>query len=46
MNHVTEREAGAMEMLDSDDFDGGIGMTKQSRAQLMAKLAEGHNAGM
>ena len=49
VNHVTEREGGgpigAMEMLDSDDFDAGIGMSKQSRAQLMAKLAEGHNAG-
>lgn len=48
VNHVTEREGpvGAMEVLDSDEFDSaGIGMTKQSRAQLMAKLAEGHNAG-
>ena len=37
---------GAMEALDSEDFEGGgIGMTQHGRTQLMAKLAEGHNAG-
>ena len=53
VNHVTERDAsllvgaggGAMEMLDGEDTDVGVGMTPQSRASLMAKLAEGHNAG-
>ena len=45
VNHVTERDTGAMEMLDAEDADVGVGMTPQSRASLMAKLAEGHNAG-
>ncbi len=52
VNHVTERDTsgmggagGAMEMLDGEDTDVGVGMTPQSRASLMAKLAEGHNAG-
>lgn len=47
VNHVTERDmTGAMEMLDGEDTDVGVGMTPQSRAALMAKLAEGHNTGM
>ena len=54
VNHVTEKDTslsafgggGAMEMLDGEDTDVGVGMTPQSRAALMAKLAEGHNAGM
>ncbi len=53
VNHVTERDTsgaggggGAMEMLDGEDTDVGVGMTPQSRASLMAKLAEGHNAGV
>ena len=54
INHVTLEGGaggmtmvpGAMEALDSEDFEGGgIGMTQQGRTQLMAKLAEGHNAG-
>ena len=54
INHVTTEGGaggavmvpGAMEALDSEDFEGGgIGMTQQGRTQLMAKLAEGHNAG-
>ena len=52
INHVTPESQGggmipgAMEALDSEDFEGGgIGMTQQGRTQLMAKLAEGHNAG-
>jgi hypothetical protein len=54
INHVTPEGGaggmtmvpGAMEALDSEDFEGGgIGMTQQGRTQLMAKLAEGHNAG-
>ena len=54
INHVTPDAGaggtmmvpGAMEALDSEDFEGGgIGMTQQGRTQLMAKLAEGHNAG-
>ena len=36
---------GAMELLDSDNFAAGVGMTQQGRASLMAKLAEGHKAG-
>lgn len=36
---------GAMELLDSENFAAGVGMTQQGRASLMAKLAEGHNAG-
>ena len=36
---------GVIETLDGEDMDSGIGMTPQSRAALMAKLAEGHNAG-
>lgn len=34
-----------MELLDSDNFTAGVGMTQQGRANLMAKLAQGHNAG-
>lgn len=34
-----------MELLDSENFAAGVGMTQQGRANLMAKLAEGHNAG-
>ena len=48
INHVTERGdpiGGAMELLDSDNFAAGVGMTQQGRANLMAKLAEGHKAG-
>ena len=48
INHVTDRGdpiGGAMELLDSDNFAAGVGMTQQGRAALMAKLAEGHNAG-
>ena len=52
INHVTTDGSGgnmvpgAMEALDSEDFEGGgIGMTQHGRTQLMAKLAEGHNAG-
>lgn len=45
VNHVTEREYSSMESLDGDDTDIGVGMTPQSRVALMAKLAEGHNAG-
>ena len=52
INHVTPESQGggvipgAMEALDSEDFEGGgIGMTQHGRTQLMAKLAEGHNAG-
>ncbi len=36
---------GAMELLDGDEFQGGVGLTLQSRASLMAKLAETHNVG-
>lgn len=49
INHVTDRGdpiGGAMELLDSDNFAAGVGMTQQGRANLMAKLAEGHNAGI
>ena len=50
VNHVTDRGdhigGGAMEMLDSDNFTTGVGMTQQGRANLMAKLAVGHNAGI
>lgn len=48
VNQVTDRGdpiGGAMELLDSDNFTAGVGMTQQGRANLMAKLAEGHNAG-
>ena len=45
VNHVTERDTSAMETLDGEDTDGGVGMTPQSRAALMARLAEGHNTG-
>ena len=45
VNHVTERDTSAMEHLDGEDCDGGVGMTPQSRAALMARLAEGHNTG-
>lgn len=34
-----------IDSLDNEDKDVGVGMTPQSRAALMAKLAEGHNAG-
>ena len=34
-----------MELLDSENYNGGVGMTQQGRASLMAKLAAGHNAG-
>ncbi len=49
VNHVTDRGdplsgGAAMEFLDSDNFSTGVGMTPQARANLMAKLAEGHNA--
>ena len=46
VNHVTERDTSAMETLDGEDTDGGVGMTPQSRAALMARLAEGHNTGL
>lgn len=49
INHVTTRGdpiGGAMELLDSDNFTAGVGMTQQGRANLMAKLAQGHNAGL
>eukprot|EP00731_Ephydatia_muelleri_P026591 Em0018g691a len=46
VNHVTERDMAVADSLDADDADMGIGMTPQSRAALMAKLAEGHNAGL
>ena len=48
INHVTTRGdpiGGAMELLDSEHFGDGIGMTQQARASLMAKLALGHNTG-
>ena len=35
----------AMETLDSDEYLGGVGLTLQTRANLMAKLAENHNVG-
>ena len=35
----------AMETLDSDEYLGGVGLTLQTRASLMAKLAENHNVG-
>lgn len=35
----------AMELLDSDEYQGGVGLTLQSRVSLMAKLAETHNVG-
>ena len=44
VNYVNER-SDAMETLDSEDMDIGIGMSASSRASLMAKLSEGHNAG-
>lgn len=49
ISNVTERDLGgtaAMDMLDGEDSDIGVGMTPHSRAALMAKLAEGHNAGL
>ena len=47
VNHVTEHPAGgpAMETLDGEEFTGGVGMSLQSKANLMAKLAEGHKTG-
>ena len=48
MTLITENNLGsgsAMELLDSDEFQGGVGLTLQSRASLMAKLAETHNVG-
>jgi RNA-binding protein 39 len=45
VNYVNER-SDAMETLDSEDMDIGIGMSASSRASLMAKLSEGHNAGL
>ena len=44
VNYVNER-SDDMETLDSEDMDIGIGMSASSRASLMAKLSEGHNAG-
>ncbi len=48
MNEVTHEHrdpgsANAMEMLDSENFSVGVGMTPQGRYHLMAKLAQ--NAG-
>ena len=46
VNNVTERDTTAMESLDAEDTDIGVGMTPAARAQLMAKLSDGHNAGL
>jgi RNA-binding protein 39 len=46
VNNVTERDTTAMESLDGEDTDIGVGMTPAARAQLMAKLSDGHNAGL
>ena len=46
VNHVTEKDYVNIDSLDGEDSDIGVGMTPQSRAALMAKLAEGHNAGL
>ena len=46
VNNVTERDTTAMESLDGEDTDIGVGMTPATRAQLMAKLSDGHNAGL
>ena len=46
VNHVTEKDYVNIDSLDGEDTDVGVGMTPQSRAALMAKLAEGHNAGL
>ena len=46
INNVTERDTTAMESLDGEDTDMGVGMTPAARAQLMAKLSDGHNAGL
>lgn len=46
VNNVTERDTTAMEALDGEDIDIGLGMTPAARAQLMAKLSDGHNAGL
>ena len=46
VNNVTERDTAAMESLDGEDTDIGVGMTPAARAQLMAKLSDGHNAGL
>lgn len=46
VNNVTERDTTAMESLDGEDVDIGLGMTPAARAQLMAKLSDGHNAGL
>lgn len=45
VNYVNERTAD-MESLDTQDIDVGVGMTATSRASLMAKLSEGHKAGL
>ena len=45
VNYVNERTAD-MESLDTQDMDVGVGMTATSRASLMAKLSEGHKAGV
>ena len=45
VNYVTER-ADDMLTLDGEDIDVGIGMSRTSRAALMAKLSEGHKAGL
>lgn len=45
VNYVNERTAD-MESLDTQDIDVGVGMTATSRASLMAKLSEGHKAGV
>ena len=45
VNHVTDSSYTSMDILDGEDTDVGVGMTPQSRVALMAKLAEGHNAG-
>ena len=46
VNNVTERDTTAMEYFDGEDVDIGVGMTPAARAQLMAKLSDGHNAGL
>ena len=43
---MTEKDYVNIDSLDGEDSDIGVGMTPQSRAALMAKLAEGHNAGL
>ena len=41
----SQMNSNAMEMLDSENYAVGVGMTQQGRAQLMAKLAVGHHTG-